>query len=136
MSETATTSLYERLGGRAGLERILDRFYERARHDAVLGPIFGTHIHDWDSHLQTVTNFWSNHTGGPVLYRGGMGKHLRLGLTAEHFERWLGLWEQNAVDETGADNAAELVAVARQVASNLAAMAAQMSALGIDRRTG
>lgn len=131
MDEADSPSLYERLGGRAGLERLLDRFYERARGDALLGPVFGTHVHAWQSHLQTVTDFWSNHTGGPVLYRGGMGKHLRLGLAPEHFERWLALWEENAVAEAGPDNARELVAIARQVARNLMAMAAQVSALRI-----
>lgn len=126
-----TASLYDRLGGRPGLERLLSRFYERARNDALLGPIFGAHIHDWDSHLQTVANFWSNHTGGPVLYRGGMGRHLRLGLQPEHFERWLALWRENAEIETGPACAGELHAIARHVASNLQAMAAQASALRI-----
>ena len=127
-------TLYERLGGRAGLERLLTRFYERARTDEILGPIFGAHVQDWESHLQTVTDFWSNHTGGPVVYRGGMGKHLRLGLSPEHFERWLGLWEWNASNEVDEEAARELVAIARHVARNLAAMSAQMSALEIDGR--
>ncbi len=126
--------LYERLGGRAGLERLLARFYERAHQDALLGPIFAAQIHDWDAHLQTVANFWSNHTGGPVCYRGGMGKHLRLGLAPEHFERWLGLWEQNARAETDADTANELLVIARQIARNLMAMASQVSALRIEPR--
>ena len=130
---TNTPTLYERLGSRAGLERLLTRFYERARTDELLGPVFGAHIHDWESHLQTATNFWSNHTGGPVVYRGGMGKHLRLGLSPGHFERWLGLWERNAAVEVDLETTGELVAIARQVARNLVAMSAQMSALEIDR---
>ena len=133
MNDIESQPLFERLGGRPGLERLLERFYDRARHDEVLGPIFGAHIHDWDSHLQTVTNFWSNHTGGPVIYRGGMGKHLRLGLAESHFDRGLTLWEENAVAEVGEAHARELVAIARQVARNLVAMANQMSALGISR---
>jgi hemoglobin len=134
MNDPEIPVLYERLGGRQGLERLLDRFYERARHDAVLGPIFGSHVHDWATHLQTVADFWSNHTGGPVRYRGGMGKHLRFGLSHEHFDRWLGLWEENALAETNPENARELVVIARQIAGNLIAMAAQVSALNIGRR--
>jgi hemoglobin len=129
MNPAPLPTLYERLGGRAGLERLLERFYAQANQDPVLGPIFSAHVHDWPSHLETVTHFWSNHTGGPVLYRGGMGKHLRLGLAPEHFERWLQLWEQNARQECGPEIAAELLQLARHIAGNLQAMAAQMSAL-------
>jgi hemoglobin len=127
-------SLYDRLGGRVVLERLLSRFYDAARADEVLGPIFQAHVDDWESHLQTVANFWSNHTGGPVLYRGGMGRHLRLGLKPEHFERWLRLWGENVDREVDAECAAELKAIAANVAENLQAMVANVSALGIGRR--
>ncbi len=124
-------SLYDRVGGRPGLERLLSRFYDRAREDDLLGPIFGAHVHDWDSHLETVVNFWSNHTGGPVLYRGGMGRHLRLGLKPEHFDRWLALWRTNAEKEVGPQCAEELHQIASHVAANLKAMASQVSALNV-----
>jgi hemoglobin len=130
-SDPPSPSLYERLGGHAGLERLLSRFYDRAREDDLLGPIFGAHVHDWDSHLQTVVHFWSNHTGGPVLYRGGMGRHFRLGLEPQHFERWLSLWRSNAELEVGPECAEELHAIASRVAANLKAMAAQASALNV-----
>lgn len=122
-------SLFDRLGGRPVLERLLSRFYDRAREDALLGPIFAAHVHDWDSHLQTVVDFWSNQTGGPVLYRGGMGRHLRLGLQPEHFERWLALWQENAVLEVGPECAGELHQIALHVAANLKAMATRTSGI-------
>lgn len=128
-------TLYDRIGGRPGLERLLTRFYERARLDPLLGPVFSAHVHDWDSHLVTVVNFWSNHTGGPVLYRGGMGRHIRLGLQPEHFDRWLALWRSNAEEEVGAGCAEELHGIATHVAANLKAMAAQVSGLTIGRPT-
>lgn len=121
--------LFDRIGGRPVLERLLSRFYDRAREDALLGPIFGAHVHDWDSHLQTVVDFWSNQTGGPMLYRGGMGRHLRLGLQPEHFERWLALWQENAMAEVSSDCATELHHIALHVAANLKAMAPRPSTL-------
>lgn len=129
--EATPATLYERLGGRPGLERLVESFYTRAREDDVLGPVFARHVHDWPSHFQTVADFWSNHTGGPPRYRGGMGKHLRLGLQPEHFVRWLALWEDTARQQFGEGPAAELAAIGRQVAGNLQAMQAQMSALRI-----
>lgn len=116
-------SLFERLGGRAELERVVTTFYQRAQADPVLGPVFAREVHDWPSHVETVTNFWSTQTGGPLLYRGGMGKHIRLGLQPEHFAGWLALWEENARVEVGAELAAELMVIGRAFAERLQAMA-------------
>lgn len=131
VGRSSGATLFERLGGRPGLERLVESFYTRAQQDEVLGPVFARHVHDWPSHFQTVADFWSNHTGGPPRYRGGMGKHLRLGLRSEHFSRWLTLWEANAREQVGAELAGELAAIGRHVATNLQAMQAQMSALRI-----
>ena len=124
-------SLYDRLGGRPALDRLVAAFYGDAQNDAVLGPVFATHIHDWPSHLVTVADFWSTQTGGPPLYRGGMGKHIRLGLRPEHFARWLTLWERTARNLFGDELAAELMAIARLVAARLQEMAAGFSGLRI-----
>src|SRR3546814_11016063 len=35
-------------------------FYDRVRADAMLGPIFNGHIHDWDTHLGIMVRFWSS----------------------------------------------------------------------------
>ena len=48
---SATPSLFELLGGRDGLHRLLSRFYERARLDPLLGPVFAAHVDDWPRHL-------------------------------------------------------------------------------------
>ena len=124
MSATEST-LYDRLGGRDGLRHLVSRFYGLAQQDPLLGPVFGAHVHDWDSHVETVVNFWSNHTGGPALYRGGMGRHLQLGLQPEHFDRWLALWRKNAVECVGEACASELQEIAQHIAGNLKAMAAR-----------
>ena len=42
-----TSPLYERLGGHAGILRLLETFYIDVRQHAVLGPIFEERIQDW-----------------------------------------------------------------------------------------
>ncbi len=116
-------TLFDRLGGRAVLERLVTTFYQRAQADEVLGPVFARAVHDWPSHIETVTNFWSTQTGGPLLYRGGMGRHIRLGLQPEHFGSWLALWEQNALSEVGPELAADLMVIGRAFAERLQQMA-------------
>lgn len=125
------SSLYDRLGGRPALDRLVTAFYRDAQIDSVLGPVFAAQIHDWPSHLVTVADFWSTQTGGPPLYRGGMGKHIRLGLQPEHFARWLTLWEQTASSMFGRELATELMAIARLVATRLQEMAAGFSGLRV-----
>ena len=125
------SSLYHRLGGRPALDRLVTAFYGDAQNDPVLGPVFAAQVHDWPSHLGTVADFWSTQTGGPPLYRGGMGKHIRLGLRPEHFDRWLALWERTASAQFGEGLAAELMAIARLVAARLQEMAAGFSGLRV-----
>ena len=126
-----TLSLYERLGGRPALDALVTAFYGDAQHDPVLGPVFAAHVHDWTSHLATVADFWSTQTGGPPHYRGGMGRHIRLGLRPEHFASWLALWEKTVCRFLAADLAAELMVIARFIAGRLEEMAAGVPALRV-----
>ena len=119
-------TLYERLGGRVTLERVVTSFYQRAQADPLLGPVFAHEVAEWPAHIETVTHFWSTQTGGPPLYRGGMGKHLRLGLRPEHFSRWLELWLENATQEVGPELAQELTAIGQAFAARLQNMGQPM----------
>ena len=69
-------------------------FYDRVRADAILGPIFDDHINDWDHHLKKMVSFWSSLMRGTGTYNGTpMPKHVVLpDLSAELFQRWLGLF--------------------------------------------
>jgi hemoglobin len=70
---------------------LVDSFYGKVREDAVLGPIFLSHIgNDWTTHLSTMYNFWNmaifavrDYTGNPFQ------KHKHLPVDALHFDRWL-----------------------------------------------
>ena len=50
-------SLYERLGGHAGILKLIHPFYIDVRQHAVLGPIFNAHIQDWPAHLDKIASF-------------------------------------------------------------------------------
>jgi len=81
----------------AMIERLVRGFYDRVRADALLGPVFASHIVDWEPHLRRMFAFWSSvalHTGA---YHGDpMGKHQPLPVDARHFDRWLALFTETA----------------------------------------
>jgi len=76
--------------------RLVHTFYSKVRNDAVLAPIFESHIVDWDRHLAKMVDFWSSALRGTARYRGTpMPKHTALpGLTAQLFHRWLALFRE------------------------------------------
>ena len=82
--------------------------YARVRQHPVLGPVFSERIADWTSHLAKITEFWARMTGGPSDYKGGMGRHFSLPVGGEHFEIWLGLWDENARALLPPEQAAEM----------------------------
>ncbi len=119
-AESASLSLYERMGGRPQLDKLLWHFYADVRQHQEIGPIFSQHIEDWPAHLDKIAGFWSGITGGPILYRGGMPwKHVALGLEEKHFAAWLGLWHRNCRIHLPATEAEEMIAIAETIGQRL-----------------
>ena len=86
------------LADRAGIERLVDAFYERVRADERLGFIFDRVAQtDWSVHLPRMYAFWET-----VLFRSGgytgspLAAHARLvsltGMGRPQFDRWLELF--------------------------------------------
>ena len=97
------------------VSRLVHGFYARVREDEVLGPIFDTHVRDWDRHLPTMVDFWSGALRGTARFRGApMPKHAALpGLSVQLFQRWLALFEQTTAtfeNRAMAERANELAA--------------------------
>jgi len=116
-----TVTLYERLGGHEGILALLHYFYADVRQHQVLGPIFNARIHDWPAHVRKIAEFWARQTGGPSQYGGGFAAaHLPLGIRAEHFEHWLGLWDMNCRRNLAEREASEMSALAHSLAQRLA----------------
>ncbi len=68
-------------------------FYEKAKVDDLLGPVFNGSIRDWDKHLSTMDDFWSGALLGTQRYTAApFPPHLKLTMGQEHFDRWRDLW--------------------------------------------
>ncbi|HEX8391188.1 MAG TPA: group III truncated hemoglobin [Longimicrobium sp.] len=86
------------LRGRADVARLVDQFYATATADPVIGWIFTDVARlDLPAHLPVMYDFWESILFGARSYRGGaMQVHLALNqktpLTAEHFARWIGIF--------------------------------------------
>ena len=127
------TTLYDRIGGRVGLEKLLHQFYSDVRQHKIIGPIFNEKIHDWPKHLAIITEFWARQTGGPSAYSGGMAaKHFSLGLQPEHFVHWLALWDFNCRRHLPETESGELTTLAHHLANHLQKIVAGGSGLSID----
>ena len=113
-------SLYERIGGQAGLANLLKYFYSDVRQHTVLGPIFNRQIDDWPAHVEKIGTFWARMTGGPSGYSGQMPmKHLNLGIDASHFDAWLQLWRFNCSTHLAEPEAHEMIDLAHDIGRRL-----------------
>ena len=116
----APAPLFERIGGRAGLQTLLRRFYADVRQHNEIGPIFAAHIDDWPSHMEKIADFWSGLTGGPAPYGGGFaGRHMPLQLEEKHFQAWLGLWHRHCHAHLAPAEAADMIAIAEALGQRL-----------------
>lgn len=116
----SSVSLFERMGGRPALLNLLRHFYADVRQHRVIGTVFEQQIEDWPEHIEKIATFWTQITGGPAGYPGGMpARHIPLGLKEEHFQTWLSLWEINCglwLDPKCAD---EMIGIAQQIGLRL-----------------
>jgi hemoglobin len=104
MADERVPSLYEWIGGMDALKRLLTRFYERVKGDALLAPVFE---HMSAEHPGHVAAFVAEVLGGPPTYseeHGGhphmIERHLDRHLTQEQRRRWVSLLLETA-DELG-----------------------------------
>lgn len=103
----------------ASIAQVIATFYDRARQDELLGPIFNEAVEDWDHHIAQITDFWSS-----ILLRTGrysgrpLNPHLRLPIDKLHFDRWLELFAETATDIEGAEVAEAYMIRARRIADN------------------
>jgi hemoglobin len=76
---------------------LVEGFYDRVRADPLLGPVFAERVEDWGPHLARMKQFWSSVALATGVYNGRpMPKHMSLPVDAEHFDRWLALFEETA----------------------------------------
>ena len=54
------------------VRHLVHTFYANIRRDETLGPIFATHISDWDHHLGKMVDFWSAILRGTACFGIGV----------------------------------------------------------------
>lgn len=102
------------------IETLVDRFYEKVRRHADLGPVFNAAVHDWDDHKRTLTSFWSSVALKAASYRGNpMAAHRPHPIRAEHFEQWLALWRETAAEVLAPEHAALMGQYAERIGQSL-----------------
>lgn len=79
----------------AEIDLVVRKFYAAVRSDAVLGPVFSTHVDDWPAHEAKIAGFWRNAILFERSYDGNpMQAHRRAGnVKPAHFDIWLGLFD-------------------------------------------
>ncbi|WP_085314693.1 group III truncated hemoglobin [Derxia lacustris] len=101
----------------AQVEQLVRRFYEAARNDELLGPVFDAHVHDWEQHFAVLQDFWSHLLRRTGRYQGRpLPRHVDLPVDAKHFARWLELFSATARETLGEAAAAFAIERARRVA--------------------
>jgi len=103
------------LNNRINISSLVDLFYEKVRADELLAPVFA-HV-DWPRHLPVMYNFWSSMLLGDQTYQGNpFQKHINLPIQAEHFNRWLLLFNQTVDENFSGEKANEVKDRARSIA--------------------
>ena len=103
------------------IRALVHDFYADVRRDDVLGPIFNSRIHDWDTHLAQLVDFWSSillrtgrFTGAPMPLHAAMP-----GLSADLFQRWLAAFYASNARQPNQAMAAQANAMAERIAQSL-----------------
>lgn len=83
------TSLYDRIGSSAGIERLMDAFYERVLGDPELAPFFADASMDHVRNMQR--EFFAAALDGPIRYGGRslVAVHDGRGIEVRHFARFV-----------------------------------------------
>jgi hemoglobin len=102
-ADNATSTLYEWAGGREGLERMINAFYDRVERDDLLSRLFPGGVSA--EHRDHVTTWWCEVFGGPGRYTQELGgyermlaRHRDLAITPEQRRRFVSLMSLAADD--------------------------------------
>ncbi len=102
------------------LAALVHHFYDKARADPLLGPVFDARIADWGAHLERMVAFWSSVALMTGRYHGSpVAKHVPLPIGSEHFERWLALFRESVRETCPPAGAAHVIERAERIARSL-----------------
>lgn len=102
------TSIYELLGGEAGLRSLVDRFYTIMRTSPETKELRAMHAHNLKRSSEKLFMFLSGWSGGPPLHAEKYGRprlrqrHLPFSIGIKERDQWLWCMDK-ALDEGGFD---------------------------------
>lgn len=100
------------------IQRLVFTFYSAVQEDRLLAPIFNRHMtRGWGLHMKRMCDFWSSVLLGTGRFRGNpVQAHLPLaGVTREHFDRWMELFTETAIELMAEPDAREVVQRAARI---------------------
>jgi truncated hemoglobin YjbI len=105
------SALFDRIGGQAGVDRLVDSLYDRFEVDAVIRPFFGR---DLANGRGTQKRFFAEWLGGPARYSesawGALHQHHEdLPITRSVAERWLSHFRDALSDAVPTQGDAEYI---------------------------
>lgn len=103
----------------ADVKLMVDTFYGRVQEDTLIGPIFNAKLEGrWPEHLGKMYTFWQTILLDEYTYQGRpFPPHAQLPIEAEHFERWLQLFDKTVNDLFEGPTAEEAKSRGRKMAA-------------------
>src|SRR6185437_6398439 len=81
------------------IKLLVDKFYDKAKKDKLLGPVFNHAVKDWAAHMPRMYSFWGTLLIGEMSYHGSpFGVHKDKGISKPQFDNWVKLFSET-VDE-------------------------------------
>jgi hemoglobin len=106
----------------AMIRRVVAAFYDDARRDPLIGPVFNRHIPEaeWPRHLASIADFWSSMLLGTGRYGGRpLPRHMAIPeLSDAHFQRWLRLFRHTVLRLCPAEIAALFIERSERVGNS------------------
>jgi hemoglobin len=116
-----TRSVMDRTGlDPALLDALVQNFYAKIRQDDMLAPVFDSRITQWAPHLERMVSFWCSVALMTGTYHGApVPAHANLPITRAHFDRWLMLFRETALEVCAPAGASHVIERAERIARSL-----------------
>lgn len=104
------------------ITQCVQKFYEKAREDPVLGPVFVSEQDNQCGRIEIVRDFWLQVVLGADRRQGEpYPLHQQVALTHDHFRCWLDIFAETARETLPAAKAEEAIAKAIRVGAGFQA---------------
>jgi hemoglobin len=111
---------------RADVFKLVHHFYAKVRQNKDISHFFNESIHDWNEHLEKLTDFWetnlffrNKYKGNPKEIHIKVDRNFNASIEQKHFGIWLNLWFKSVNEHFKGEKADRAKNNARNMASHL-----------------